>query len=521
MKLRRGLGLRWQLLVSLAFFFVVTVVLVSLAMLSVTQRAMVRQAQRSVETQAEVASTTMAAAIDLRAALRSEANADTLARLCRLFGEPYDGGHVAAFERDEDGWRVLATYPPAQGARGEVPAESRAALDAGEIYSAVQSAQGVQQLDVLAPIILDGAVIAAVRLEIPLVDVQQRIAAAQQAIVLYVLLDALLLFFIGYALLTRGFVRPIAVISAATERVANGEFDARLSVVARNELGDLARNFERMVERLQDGRADIRTRLDQLAEANEQLAAAQQEVVRSEKLATIGTLAAGIAHEIGNPLAAVVGLLDLLQDRGQLEDADVDDLLRRIAAEIDRIHHIVRGLLDYARVTEETDGPTHVAGPIDQAVALAAHHPRARNLKVEIDLDEELPPVKIGEGRLVQVLLNLLVNAGDAAGAEPGVVSIRGWMAEPSSTSFVAGTFGVRLDITDGGPGIDAELIDRIFDPFVTTKAPGEGTGLGLAICDRIVTNAGGRMTVRSTPGEGATFTLWLPVASLHAFEAG
>lgn len=511
----RGLGLRWQILVTLALLFVVTIVLVSTAMLGVTQRAIVRQAQRNAETQAEVASTTMAAALDVGASFDAPRNVETMQRLCRLFGGPYAGGRVVVFERRMARWMPITSHPEGIGVDPLPDVEVGVRLDAKEIVSAVQTSEGVQQLDVLAPIIVGDATIAAVRLEIPLYDVQRLIAAAQQAIVLYVLLDAFLLFVIGYFVLTRGLVRPISVISAATERVADGDFDTRLPIVARNELGALARNFERMVERLQDGREALRSRLDELARANEQLEAAQQEVVRTEKLATVGTLAAGIAHEIGNPLAAIIGLLEVLHDREGLDDETVDDLIARIEGEIERINHIVRELLDYARVKDDERGPVDVREPLQQAIGLAAHHPRAKKIRVVTAFAPEAPLVRIGEGRLVQVMLNLLVNAGDALGPGGGTVTIRTSTSEPQSSSFAAGMIGVRIDVSDDGPGIDPALLDRIFDPFVTSKAPGEGTGLGLAICERIVTNAGGRMTVTSEPGGGATFTLWLPAASL------
>jgi signal transduction histidine kinase len=257
-------------------------------------------------------------------------------------------------------------------------------------------------------------------------------------------------------------------------------------------------------------------RISALERVNLELLQARESLLRSERLATLGRIASGIAHEVGNPLGAISGYVELARDRlamaerrapGPLAEAapqdEVDDFLVRIGAEVARIDAIVRELLDLARPAEPALGEIDLAAPLDAALRLARVHSRFRGVEVALDLPPDLPRVIADERRLGQVFLNLLLNAGDAmAGA--GRVSVR---ARAEDDRLV-----VRVE--DSGPGIAPDDLPRVFEPFFTTKAAGRGTGLGLALSQGIVESFGGRLGAANGAG-GAVFTLELRTAGL------
>ncbi len=268
-------------------------------------------------------------------------------------------------------------------------------------------------------------------------------------------------------------------------------------------LDQAALAFERTAAALAAERARLAAKVAELTAANRALAEARASLVRSEKLATVGRLAAGIAHEVGNPLGAVAGYAELA--RGRLpRDADpqVRDALERIATAADRIDRIVRDLLDFARPSPLEVRPVALASAVEAAERLASVQARFRAVQVVRDLPGDLPPVLGDERHLSQVVLNLLLNAGDATRGR-GRVEVRARRQGDQ----------VHLSVTDDGPGIAPEDLPRVFDPFFTTKEPGQGSGLGLAICHSIVESMGGTIDAASPPGGGATFVVRLRAA--------
>jgi C4-dicarboxylate-specific signal transduction histidine kinase len=243
--------------------------------------------------------------------------------------------------------------------------------------------------------------------------------------------------------------------------------------------------------------------VDELERANRALADARESLVRTEKLATVGRLAAGVAHEVGNPLGAIAGYAEVARDRLRRGAAgEADDFLARIGAEARRIDTIVHDLLDFARPAEPALAPVAVRAAVEAAVRLARPQPRFRGVEVALDLPAALPPALADARRLEQVLLNLLLNAGDAMGGA-GRLEI-GARAE-------AGV--VEIAVADRGPGIPAGDLPRIFDPFFTTKPPGAGTGLGLSICHRLVESFGGSIEAANREGGGAVLRVRLRAA--------
>ncbi|MEX1367033.1 MAG: ATP-binding protein [Nannocystaceae bacterium] len=240
----------------------------------------------------------------------------------------------------------------------------------------------------------------------------------------------------------------------------------------------------------------------------------QASLQKADRLASVGSLAAGVAHEINNPLAYVLANLELLsEDLGQLElsdtsgfDQTVQRTLQEAAEGANRVRRIVRDLKSFARADDEVLQSIDVHEVIDAAIDIADNEIRHR-ARLEKDFGE-VPAVLGAPGRLTQVFLNLLVNAAHSIPEEAyGDQFIR------VSTHFERGY--VIVDVSDTGTGIPEDIVDRVFDPFFTTKAQGMGTGLGLSICHGIVTGIGGEIKVHSRVGEGSTFTLMLPAADV------
>ena len=232
----------------------------------------------------------------------------------------------------------------------------------------------------------------------------------------------------------------------------------------------------------------------------------QEHLIQSEKLSAIGQLIAGVAHELNNPLASVLGFADFLVESGDVP-ANLSEPLRVIQQEAQRAASIVRNLLTFARRQERERQRLPIGVVLGRTVALLKNQMLGLQVEVESSVDPGLPDIEGSPIQLQQVFVNLVNNSAQAiasAGrADGGHVRLhaRRWLE------------GIAVDVTDDGPGIPDELHDRVFEPFFTTKSEGEGTGLGLSICQGIVKEHGGRLTLRSSAGQGATFTVELPAA--------
>ena len=233
---------------------------------------------------------------------------------------------------------------------------------------------------------------------------------------------------------------------------------------------------------------------------------AQERFSQAEKLAAIGTLAAGVMHEINNPLATIAACAESLELTHEDAPPDIQEGLRLIQSEVQRCKGIVDSLLDFSRPKASDKALVDVNSAIDRTLFVLKHHTRFKKLQVKTDLDRSLGAViHANEEQLVQVFMALLINAMDAM-HERGTVELRTRPGEDGSS--------VIAEVLDQGEGIRRADIPKLFEPFFTTKAPGRGTGLGLSICYAIVAEHGGRIEVDSTPGEGSVFRIVLPRAT-------
>jgi signal transduction histidine kinase len=331
-------------------------------------------------------------------------------------------------------------------------------------------------------------------------------AARRSLFLFYLGLTAATVLLLTYVLLTYFIVRPIDRLRLAAERLAAGRLRTSVPVQGAAEVARLAATFNEMAALLREDRAALQDRLEELERTTAELTAAQEQLVRSARLAAVGRLSAGVAHEIGNPLAAIRGLLDLMQT-GDLDPEEEEEFVGRIQREAERIHHTIRDLLDFSRNEPGQAGRIENSADISEVVSdtikLIDRQTRFRDIDLALTLEDGLPRVRGDHERLRQLLLNLLFNAADALG-EKGRIEVRA-----SSGGDV-----VQLVVEDNGPGIDREIIEQVFDPFVTTKAPGQGTGLGLAVCHTIVERLGGSIEAANRKQGGAIFHVRLPSAT-------
>ncbi|MFH1139534.1 MAG: ATP-binding protein [Pseudomonadota bacterium] len=349
-------------------------------------------------------------------------------------------------------------------------------------------------LTMVAPLYKGPLVTGAVGLYSSLARLRASWERIKMIIWLYLFFDAVIAVLFGAWLLTKRVIDPLARLSGKVKELEEGRYEPGRAALAAtdNEVGRLEASFERMAAGLLQGR-------DELKEKMASLERAQRDLIRSEKLASVGRLAAGLAHELGNPLGAVLGFVHLLR-RDDLHSEEKDDFLNRMESELTRMDGIIRSLLDFARRRPEETGPVDLNQAASHALTLASVQKWFMGLEVKTYFAENLPPVGGEQGRLTQVLLNLLTNAGQAMKGR-GELTI--------TTGRASGE--VVLTVADTGPGIPPDVLNHIFEPFFTTKEPGQGTGLGLSVSLAIVEQFGGRIEAAARPGRGAVFSVILP----------
>lgn len=306
-------------------------------------------------------------------------------------------------------------------------------------------------------------------------------------------------------LLTQRLVnRPVRLLLGHTRALARGEW-RQIDSAPRDELGELAEAFNDMTQKLKKAREELQewaaTLEAKVEERTNRIKEMQSELIRSEKLASLGELVAGIAHEINNPLTGILMFASMLARDPRLDPALKGDL-ETIIRETQRCGNIVRELLNFSRESLPQKSLNSVNRVMETTLALVQHQAYFHDIEVVKDLDPRVPEVLMDPGQMQQVFINMLVNASQAM-PKGGTLTIRSGARPEIESIFV--------QIRDTGGGIDPENLERIFDPFFTTKGH-NGTGLGLAVSYGIVENHGGEIEVESRVGEGTCFTIRLPM---------
>ena len=305
--------------------------------------------------------------------------------------------------------------------------------------------------------------------------------------------------------------RPIGELRRTIQRVSAGDLSSRATIFRHDELGTVATGLNGMLgqldrandllqQKVADATAELRLRNAELEESNQRMLALREALTRAERMAAVGQMAASVAHQVGTPLNLVSGYVQMIREDLQT-DPGVRERLRIVETQLSQVTHVLRTVLDRAR-QPSARAPIAVAALLDRACTIA--RPRAARSGVTLDassggvLGES--EIRGDAAQLEIALLSLMTNAIDAM-PNGGTLCVRGSQDDG----------WVRIEVSDTGHGISPELMPRLFDPWVTTKPEGRGTGLGLGIVREVVHTHGGRITAKSTPGEGATFVIELP----------
>ena len=308
-------------------------------------------------------------------------------------------------------------------------------------------------------------------------------------------------------LLTRFVNRPIDRLLAATKKAAQGNLDQAVSIRSHDELGELSGSFNNMISQLKRSRDDIeewtQTLEHRVQERTRELQQVQDQLIHAGKMAALGELAAGVAHEINNPLTGVLTFSSLILKKMEDTHPWKKDL-ETIVQQTSRCRNIVKGLLDFARQRKPDKKLWDVHTLLEKTLSLVEKQAPFQNIQIRKEFKPEIPQLLIDGDQIQQVFMNILLNAADAMAANGGRLTIRTDLND--STAEIA--------FTDTGVGIAKEHLPRLFDPFFTTKQTGKGTGLGLAISYGIVQSHNGDIKVESEVGKGSTFRIKLPIAS-------
>jgi signal transduction histidine kinase len=403
----------------------------------------------------------------------------------------------------------------------EIVVQTQKALSTGdEIVNFSGSTFGLfwnqpERIVISSPVAAGVAEGSAFSIAIPLGAAYRSLRQTHHFLLLYVFVNTAVLSFLGIYRVIKMYLQPLGRLA---KRAEDYKEDDELLFSVRKEDNDLLRlssALNTLMRRLAEERSKLRATVCSLETANYELQRAQEEMVRAEKLASVGRLSAGIAHEIGNPIGIVTGYIALLKQPGISEDERLEYLVRT-ESEVERINAIIRQLLEISRPSP--NGPRLVA--VNQVLVdlhqMLELQPFMSRVRVNIQSATKNDTVRADPDRLRQVFLNLAINAADAIAARHpvsgGELHIVSSEAADDGAQNGQNSRWLQVRFRDNGAGIPPEILPFIFDPFYTTKEPGKGTGLGLSVSFMIIQGFGGLLEAESTIGEGTTMTVRLPI---------
>ncbi len=304
--------------------------------------------------------------------------------------------------------------------------------------------------------------------------------------------------------------KPLSYLVEGMKRLSAGDMDYRINVESSDEIGILAHSFNVMSDELKEYKEKMENWTKSLEEEVQKKTAeiykAQEQLINTEKLASLGRMAAGVAHEINSPLTGIVTFSHLMLKRTPPENTqDVEDL-NIIIDQAERCSKIIRGLLGFSRKTSSEKSMINLNTLLENTLTMVRHQSRFYNILFDLQMDGSLPEVNVDPNQIQQVFLNLLINAADAM-EKKGKITLATRPVENNGSRFV------EVEITDSGPGIPENIRGKIFEPFFTTKPVGKGTGLGLAVSYGIIKKHEGAIFIKDSPAKGASFCIRLPLA--------
>lgn len=365
------------------------------------------------------------------------------------------------------------------------------------------------------PVKAEGSTIAAGGVEITLTGIYQDFRRIQKIAFIFVVINSFLFALFGNQQLSRIYFRPLKRLAKRAETYQDED---TLFFSVRKEDNDffaLSSSLNKMLHRISDDKRVLNETIGSLKKANTELKKVQKDLIRAEKLATVGRLTSGIAHEVGNPIGIVLGYLDLLKQT-DLIPSERNDFITRSEKEIARINHIIRQLLDMSRTSGGDAKPVSIHQLLEELNSVFDYQPAANHILFVSHLDAADDVVFADPDQLRQVFLNILLNAVDTLNTnfskDARITMNTQCLTHASNVSVDPDGPFIKVTIKDNGPGIDPSHLPHIFDPFFTTKQPGKGTGLGLSVSFMIVEKLGGYLSASSNQGKGAAFHVVLPL---------
>ncbi len=376
------------------------------------------------------------------------------------------------------------------------------------LYKKVYPGSGISesQLVIAGPVYIKNRQAGILKIVLPFSQVQKSIAKAERSILVYIIFDGIILILFGFFLLSRYLVGPINKLIKLTENISEGNLtQTPLFLSDKNEIGKLSAALNTLSVNLKQEKEKIQEQFEKLEEQNRELQQAHNEIIHAEKLASVGRLAAGIAHEIGNPIGIILGYIHMLRDKNTSEKERAD-YLERMEKETERVNTIVRDFLDFSRPGKQNIRKLDLNTIIKEAIALVSCQKDFNKITPAFTLAENLPPLHADEKEIQQLIINLALNARDAM-ADGGTLTITSRLDSDDKEDRIF------FILSDTGTGIAESDQNKIFDPFFTTKDEGKGTGLGLSNVHRIVKSLNGEITFLSLPGKGTSFTIIIPLS--------
>jgi two-component system NtrC family sensor kinase len=311
-------------------------------------------------------------------------------------------------------------------------------------------------------------------------------------------------------------IKPLYVLADGMDRVTQGDLDGRIEMDTKDELGMIANAFNAMTRELKSDRQKLENWAKELEEEVErktrEIRKGQEHLFHTEKLASLGRMAAGVAHEINSPLTGIVTFAHLMLKRVPPENKMDQEDLEVIIEQAERCSRIIKGLLGFSRAIPAQRATIDINATIRHCLEIIENQAKFHNIKLTKDLSPEIPHIQGDASQLEQVYMNLLINAADAMNNR-GTIAIATRIIAEDERDWI------EIEFTDSGSGMSEEQLSRIFEPFFTTKPVGKGTGLGLAVSHGIVRKHGGHMRVKSTPKKGTSFYLKLPASEQGGAE--
>ena len=399
--------------------------------------------------------------------------------------------------------------------------------------SLLHEQEEVQWLEVIVPLHFGTKVVGGIRVVSSLDEAQSYLSKKRDRAFILTFSSILVILITFTVLFGKLVGNPIRKLVEAMSRAEKGDLEAEAQIQSEDELGKLARNFNRMLKtiretheqnvqllmqvnqfneeltkKIETATSELAKRNEELRLLNEALFESQRQLSQSEKLAAVGQVTATMAHQIGTPLNSISGYIQLILQDGNLQPKD-RDRLQIIESQLDRLADSVKNLLSFTRQPKPQLRSLNVNEILEELIHLSEPWFFARNVRLATQLSQDLPSILGDFTHLQTLFLNLITNALDAM-PHGGDLTIKTRQVPPRPSSE-DGRW-IEISITDTGIGITEESKKRIFDPFFTTKKMGEGTGLGLAICGKIVKEHSGRIDVESEVGKGSTFSVYIPV---------